>query len=490
MSKHTRRFTLASEQELLEAERFFFDLMGWREPRRYPGVSLPGRTPRSSRSNESELAVRTRRARETLVNWGEATSFSATRFQGDTHLLDALNDRRKIRKPQKHSGVRKLQQALVDLGYELPRHGVDGDFGSETESTVRLFQREQKMRDPGFLVDGIVGPQTMGRLDAMFVILDGPCSRRTTAPVDPSSLAVAQPGTIPYDGGTVTVNGVSIQVRGTIFYPANAAGTNQPFSTTVANQGLAPIVFIAHGNHATFHNPANRNDEDCTQHAGWLRIGSHDGYHYFQEMLARLGIVSVSVDCHDTNCRGLSQTNIRLRSGVIVESIRHLMTLNNAGSGSSIEGHVNFNQAGLLGHSRGAEAVLAVPADLAAAGAPVSLTKVRGIISLAPTDTGAVAVTPSGFPFMTILPAGDGDVVTNDGAKIYDRFRPGPFKCALYVHRANHNRFNREWPVDDLLSGAAPIARTDHERLLSVYGAGFFRQVLFGDNFMPLLTGA
>jgi Putative peptidoglycan binding domain len=428
--------------------------------------------------------------REGVEHWGEALVFSAVRFQGNTRLDDALNGRRNIQAPLVDPAVTIIQQALVDLGYELPRHGVDGEFGSETTTAVRLFQREQKRRDPAFTVDGVVGPQTMGRLDAIFAVLDRPCSAPTLATADPSALVVAQPGTITYNGGTVTVNGVSVEVRGTIFYPAQAAGSNQPYDPTVAANGPAPIVFIAHGNHETFHDPAVRTNEDTTQHSGWLRIPSHDGYPYFQELLARLGIISVSVDCHESNGFGLDPTNIRLRSGMIVESIRHVMTLNAASSGSTLAGQVDFARTGLLGHSRGGEAVVAVPSDIAAAGAPVNGANVRGIVSLAPTECGTVTTMPTGMPYMVILPAGDGDVVTNDGAKLYDRFAPAPFKCQLYIHRTNHNRFNREWPNDDALSGAAPIPRTAHERILEVYGAAFFRQAFFAENMRPILSGA
>jgi N-acetyl-anhydromuramyl-L-alanine amidase AmpD len=44
--------------------------------------------------------------------------------------------------------VRKLQQALMALGYELPRWGADGDLGSETLDALARFLREH-----GELVD-------------------------------------------------------------------------------------------------------------------------------------------------------------------------------------------------------------------------------------------------------------------------------------------------------------------------------------------------
>jgi len=48
-----------------------------------------------------------------------------------------------------------LQQLLIDRGYKLPRYGADGDFGAETESAVKQYQK-----DHGLKVDGIAGEKT------------------------------------------------------------------------------------------------------------------------------------------------------------------------------------------------------------------------------------------------------------------------------------------------------------------------------------------
>lgn len=58
------------------------------------------------------------------------------------------------------SAVRKLQRALLDDGYSLPRFGADGDFGSETETAVKGFQRDAGLED-----DGLVGEDTIRSLD-------------------------------------------------------------------------------------------------------------------------------------------------------------------------------------------------------------------------------------------------------------------------------------------------------------------------------------
>jgi len=51
--------------------------------------------------------------------------------------------------------VKQFQKKLEELGYSLPRFGVDGDYGGETVQAVREFQANN-----GLKVDGIVGPKT------------------------------------------------------------------------------------------------------------------------------------------------------------------------------------------------------------------------------------------------------------------------------------------------------------------------------------------
>lgn len=64
-----------------------------------------------------------------------------------------------IRRGSKGSRVKSLQRALVAAGERLPRFGADGDFGAETESALRNFQRRK-----GLGVDGIYGPKSAAAL--------------------------------------------------------------------------------------------------------------------------------------------------------------------------------------------------------------------------------------------------------------------------------------------------------------------------------------
>lgn len=57
--------------------------------------------------------------------------------------------------------VRELQSKLVNLNYSLSIHGIDGKFGRETKSAVKLFQKEN-----GLEVTGIATPEMIDLLDS------------------------------------------------------------------------------------------------------------------------------------------------------------------------------------------------------------------------------------------------------------------------------------------------------------------------------------
>ena len=57
--------------------------------------------------------------------------------------------------------VRKLQRALLFLGFDLRTYGSDSIYGSETESAVRSFQKKH-----GLVVDGIAGRETLSKINS------------------------------------------------------------------------------------------------------------------------------------------------------------------------------------------------------------------------------------------------------------------------------------------------------------------------------------
>jgi dienelactone hydrolase len=275
---------------------------------------------------------------------------------------------------------------------------------------------------------------------------------------DPSALDLFPVGTREYQGaGTVSFDGFTYHVHGSIFYPAEDDGPGQPFHQRLAALGRVPLVVLVHGRHGS--------------------ADSYQGYEYFQAQLARMGFVVVSVDESETDPKADADDgpgNIVRRAELAIESIKFLKALD--GGDPVLAGRMDFTRIGLMGHSRGGDCVLAVAERLAVPGATV-----RAVLSLAPVDSGVHSGRPKGFAFMTILPAADGDVIENPGARFYDGADPAPFKAQLYVDRANHNYFNRKWQNDDSLGTVPIMSRYDHERILSAYGCAFFRHALRGD---------
>lgn len=64
-----------------------------------------------------------------------------------------------LRKGSKGQSVKALQAMLVGFGYSCGAAGIDGDFGSGTESAVKKYQKNM-----GLAVDGIVGRNTWAKL--------------------------------------------------------------------------------------------------------------------------------------------------------------------------------------------------------------------------------------------------------------------------------------------------------------------------------------
>jgi len=94
----------------------------------------------------------------------------AGRFSVNARLQKASISSPSLKPGEKSTGVAIVQQALVDLGFDMPRSTkngrslTDGIFGEETVSVVKEFQRKF-----GLTVDGIVGRQTLAKLDALIV---------------------------------------------------------------------------------------------------------------------------------------------------------------------------------------------------------------------------------------------------------------------------------------------------------------------------------
>ena len=94
-------------------------------------------------------------------------TLTSPRFAGNARLEQAAQNSPAMRWRESGEAVRIIQQAFIDLGFPMPistkRIGSpDGIFGAETYNTTKAFQTKF-----GLPVDGVVGRQTMAKLDGL-----------------------------------------------------------------------------------------------------------------------------------------------------------------------------------------------------------------------------------------------------------------------------------------------------------------------------------
>jgi peptidoglycan hydrolase-like protein with peptidoglycan-binding domain len=87
-------------------------------------------------------------------------SLKNDRFKGDATLQAVAAGSATLQAGAKGEPVKAVQNALLDMGYAMPKFGADGDFGGETRKAVREFQTDRKLP-----VTGNVDAATLAALD-------------------------------------------------------------------------------------------------------------------------------------------------------------------------------------------------------------------------------------------------------------------------------------------------------------------------------------
>lgn len=85
----------------------------------------------------------------------------------DKEIVSSLSSKRSVcqvelgilKKGSKGQSVKALQAMLVGFGYSVGSSGIDGHFGSNTESAVKKYQKAKSIE-----IDGIVGQNTWMKL--------------------------------------------------------------------------------------------------------------------------------------------------------------------------------------------------------------------------------------------------------------------------------------------------------------------------------------
>jgi hypothetical protein len=261
--------------------------------------------------------------------------------------------------------------------------------------------------------------------------------------------------------------------------------------------GPFPLVLIVHGNHAM---------EDF----------SDPGYAYLGELLASQGFILVSVDENFLNSSLADFVNpIAMRRGAENDArgwmlLEHLAQWRgwNADPKHPLYGRIDMDRVGIIGHSRGGEAVAVAAAFNGLEHYPDDATlpfnyhfKLGGAAAIAPADGQYKArdrPTPlKDVNYFVIQGSLDGDVTSFMGASQYSRDKltgeVPTFKAQLYVKDADHNQFNTAWgrndlglPWEMLLDERSLLKPQAQRQIARVYLSAFLQTTLMGKDYRPL----
>jgi len=94
------------------------------------------------------------------THWAVPACIRESVVPGEDPAEEPEDERQILKKGSKGDAVKKLQEKLMQKGYDLGKWGADGDFGSQTEKAVKEFQRDHDLK-----ADGIVGKDTWDALE-------------------------------------------------------------------------------------------------------------------------------------------------------------------------------------------------------------------------------------------------------------------------------------------------------------------------------------
>jgi hypothetical protein len=229
---------------------------------------------------------------------------------------------------------------------------------------------------------------------------------------------------------------ITLPVRGSMWQPENYPGKS-------------PLLLFVHGNHG-----------ECDSGSGpacTIYKRNDEGYAYMGENLASWGYTVVSLDQDELMSRqdslGKGMHARRLLILAMLDKIKEAsegpLTAEGANVGSLLDGKVDMTRIGLMGHSRGGDAVASFV--LYNQTLPVGERfPLRGVVSIAPVDYERHA--PYGVPYLTVFGSCDGDVSNLQGARLYERSQyqsndPYPRFQVVQVG-GNHDAYNTVWQAD------------------------------------------
>ena len=315
---------------------------------------------------------------------------------------------------------------------QVGEYDIVADFGNNTPN-ASLFVPDNTYNMPLDIIDGY--------FVAGFRVVQDPTT----------DAQFANAGTFTYNDGPVTVTddfgSVTVDLKAIVYFPADIAGATMPSQISAA-QATYPMVIVVHGNSSA--------------------LTSYLGYNYLLEHLAKNGFIAASIHLNP----GMAATG---RARILFEHINLLKTK---------FGTTAANNIGIMGHSRGGEAVVAATRinHQEALG-----HSINAVVSLAPTDwiLHETFASPWSKPYLVIYGSMDGDVagVAQTGFFLYDRTSGQP-KCMVFVYGSTHGRYNTVWGDTDITAGWSALGAGDlpklisadaHQKIAKGYMTAFFR---------------
>ncbi|ELB2798314.1 hypothetical protein B7489_17310 [Vibrio alginolyticus] len=236
---------------------------------------------------------------------------------------------------------------------------------------------------------------------------------------------------------------IEARIRGALTYPSDPLVSK------------APLVILAHGRHSA-------------------NIENFRGLMYLAHHLSSHGYICASIDLNDlVGPQGtkISQKPPIVTGGAIFHRAKTILrTIVELKSHPIVGTRANFKNVGLIGHSRGAEAVARAGAMSEESG---NIFNIKAVFSIAPVDFSGVHL---GLPFFLLYGDLDADVSDGQSFRVWDRAKSN--KYGFYVSGAIHNYFSSNWDNEWDSEISRTISRTSHELIAKAYTLSFFESYL------------
>jgi dienelactone hydrolase len=233
--------------------------------------------------------------------------------------------------------------------------------------------------------------------------------------------------------------------------------------------GPYPVVLILHGNHHGC--PTDEMGVDRWPCDPEVEQPNYRGFEYLVRELAARGYVALSININAENTFGFGEPVPGERLQQLVDL--HLGALATAAAGGNndfgveLAGRADERRLALVGHSRGGEESLRLARQLHDEGSATAnrpYGPVSGLLLLASTATAVEPTGGSPVPMAIVLPACDGDVISQEGQHFYEAARLAPqqtqWATSAWLERANHNYFNQLLPDDPFGRRGRPDCET------------------------------